>query len=88
MSEVKKMTEIRKLVETVVCSIVDETTRVKITQEETDKGLLFEIAVAEDDVGKLIGKSGRIAKALRTIAKATGAKHGVRVLINVMNKPI
>ena len=80
--------EIKDLVLTMVNSIVDETGKVKITEEISDQGILFEISVSKEDVGKLIGKGGRVASALRTIAKASGAKNGVRVLINVMNKPL
>lgn len=86
--EGKQMSEIKDLVETMVVSIVDEVDKVKITEEVTDSGILYEITVAKDDVGKLIGKGGRVASALRTVAKASGAKNGVRVLINVMNKPL
>lgn len=82
------MLSIRELVESVVCSIVDNTDRVEIVEEETDGGLLFTITVEKEDVGKLIGKSGRVASALRTVAKAAGAKQGQRVLVNVNNKPL
>ncbi len=82
------MSEVKELVETVVCSIVDEVDRVQITEEITEQGVLYEITVSKDDVGKLIGRGGRVASALRTVAKASGAKHGVRVLINVMKKPL
>lgn len=82
------MLEIRKTIERMVCAIVDEEDKVQIREEEADGGILFEITVAKDDVGKLIGKGGRVASAIRTVAKASGAKNGVRVLVNVMNKPI
>lgn len=82
------MKEVKQLVETMVRSIVDDAQNVKITEEVSEKGVLYEITVAKDDVGKLIGKGGRVASAIRTVAKASGAKHQVRVLINVMNKPL
>lgn len=82
------MLSIRELVEGVVSSIVDDTERVEIVEEETDSGLLFTITVGRDDVGKLIGKEGRVASALRTVCKAAGAKQGQRVLVNVNNKPL
>jgi len=83
------MKEVKDLVETVVRSIVDDTENIQILEEEeADGSVLYEITVSKDDVGKLIGKGGRVASALRTIAKASGAKHGVRVLTNVMNKPL
>jgi hypothetical protein len=82
------MKEVKQLVETMVRSIVDDVQNVKLTEEVSEKGVLYEITVSKDDVGKLIGKGGRVASAIRTVAKASGAKHQVRVLINVMNKPL
>lgn len=82
------MPEIKELIEIIVGSIVDNVDNVKIYEEITDDGILYEITVSKEDVGKLIGKKGRVASALRTIAKASGAKNGVRVIINVMNKPL
>ena len=82
------MKEIRDLVETMVRSIVDDSKNIQITEEASEESILYEITVSRDDVGKLIGKGGRVASALRTISKASGAKHGTRVQINVMNKPL
>ena len=82
------MLSIRELIEGIVMSIVDDIDSVEIVDEETDSGLLFTITVGKDDVGKLIGKEGRVASALRTVAKAAGAKQGQRVLVNVNNKPL
>jgi predicted RNA-binding protein YlqC (UPF0109 family) len=81
------MTEIKNLIETMVRSIVDSPSEVFIQEEDTGRGLFYEISVAKDDVGKLIGKKGRIAMAIRTVAKASGAKNGVRVSVNVMKDP-
>ena len=82
------MTQIKELVETMVRSIVDESEQIQVTEEVSEQGILYEITVSKEDVGKLIGKGGRVASALRTVAKASGAKNGVRVLVNVMNKPL
>lgn len=82
------MSEIKELIETMVLSIIDEEERFQITEEKTDSGFLYEITVSKDDVGKLIGRGGRVASSLRTVAKACGAKHGIRVFINVMKKPL
>jgi hypothetical protein len=82
-------TDITLLLTTMVSSIVDDVESVNVSEAETDKeGRLFEIKVGKDDVGKVIGKGGRIASALRTVAKAAGAKNGERVMINVFNKPL
>lgn len=82
------MSEIKKFVTTVVSSIVDDVSSIKIDEIKTDSGFMYEITVGKDDVGKLIGKKGRVASALRVLASSAGAKNGVRVLINVMNKPL
>jgi predicted RNA-binding protein YlqC (UPF0109 family) len=81
------MEAIKSLITQMVSSIVDDTDSVLVSHSETEKGQLFEIEVAGNDVGKVIGKQGRIASAIRTVAKASGAKHGVRVMVNVLNKP-
>lgn len=82
------MQDIVNLLSEMIKSIVDNSSRVQITEQETDKGFLYEISVDKEDVGKIIGKEGRVASAIRTVAKAAGAKRGVRVLINVINTPL
>ena len=83
------MSNIESLIRTMVTSIVDNEEVVKVAEAETDKeGILFEVRVGKDDVGKVIGKQGRIANAIRTVAKAAGAKNGQRIMVNVFNKPV
>lgn len=79
------MSQVSEVIEKMVASIVDSPEKILITSEDTGRGILFEIKVGKDDVGKLIGKGGRVATALRTVAKAAGAKQGIRVLVNVVN---
>jgi len=81
------MEVITNLVKSMVEGIVDETKDVYVDGSLTEKGYLVEIKVGKDDVGKVIGKEGRVASAIRTIAKAAGAKNGKRVMVNVFNKP-
>ena len=82
------MEVITDLVKSMVEGIVDDTKDVYVDGSSTDKGYLVEIKVGKDDVGKIIGKKGRVASALRTVAKAAGAKQGIRVMVNVFNKPL
>lgn len=82
------MSEVKNLIKTVVCSIVDNTEGILIEEEDIGTGVLFIITVSAGDVGKLIGTKGRVAEALRIVAKAAGAKIGKRVLVNVMNTPL
>ena len=81
------MEVITNLVKSMVEGIVDDTHEVYVDGSTTQKGYLVEIKVGKDDVGKVIGKEGRVASAIRTIAKAAGAKNGRRVMVNVFNKP-
>ncbi len=82
------MNGIDVLIKSMVTAIVDDESAVTVSEAETDKeGTLFEVKVGKDDVGKVIGKQGRVANAIRTVAKASGAKHGVRIMVNVFNKP-
>ena len=82
------MSDIKELLSTIVKSIVDDEASVLVSTEESEKGLLFEVRVGKDDVGKVIGKQGRIANAIRTVMKAAGAKQGVKLMVNVFNKPV
>lgn len=79
---------LKSLLESIVFSIVDNGAHVKIEQTDEKENVSFKIAVAKEDVGKLIGTQGRIASAIRTVMKAAGAKQGVRVLINVDKTPL
>tara|TARA_Y100000310_G_C20298829_1_gene630765 strand:- start:153 stop:461 length:309 start_codon:yes stop_codon:yes gene_type:complete len=82
------MEHITNLITTMATSIVDEVSSVEISVTEDESGLSYEIRVSKNDTGKLIGKQGRVASALRTVAKAAGAKSGVRVQVNVSKTPV
>ena len=79
---------VEELIRTMVLSIVDNAETVSVSEAESDKGRLFEVKVGKDDVGKVIGKQGRIANAIRTVAKAAAAKNGDKIQVNVFNKPL
>ena len=82
------MNNVENLIRTILSSIVDDVESITIESSKTEKGTLFEVKVAKGDVGKVIGKQGRVASSIRTIAKAAGAKAGERVMLNVFNKPL
>ena len=82
------MSDIETLIRSMVVSIVDDVEAVSVAEADSEKGRLFEVKVGKDDVGKVIGKQGRIASAIRTVAKAAGAKRGEKVMVNVFNKPL
>jgi uncharacterized protein len=67
-------------------TLVDEPDRVEVHEfEEDDETIVLELSVAEDDRGKVIGRQGRTAKALRAIMKADGTKEGRRVLVEIID---
>ena len=82
------MDSLNELLVIIVGSIVDDENSVEVTSHQTDKGILFEVTVGKDDLGKVIGKQGRIANAIRTVLKASGAKLSERVMVNILNKPL
>ena len=80
--------EVYNIIMSMVKGIVDYPDKVTITESDTDKGKLYEISADKEDIGKIIGKGGRVASAIRIVAKAVGVKHGDKILINVMKDPI
>jgi len=72
------------LVDYLIRSLVDDPEAVSIARTETAGGELFEVTVAADDVGKVIGRSGRIIKALRTLLRAAGSADGRHVDLEIL----
>jgi predicted RNA-binding protein YlqC (UPF0109 family) len=63
--------------------LVDDPDAVRVEQEDRDDVLVVRLHVAPDDVGKVVGKQGRIARALRTVMRAGGVREGRRVLLEI-----
>jgi uncharacterized protein len=77
---------VKDLVEFLACALVDDPEAVEVDSFEEDDGtLVFEVRVAEDDVGKVIGRSGRTVNALRTVVRAASVREGRRVLVDVVD---
>lgn len=74
----------KELVEYLVKALVDKPEEVSIVQTDGESVTILEIRVASDDAGKVIGKEGRIANAIRTIVKAAAAKNNKRVNVEIM----
>lgn len=74
----------KELVEVIVKALVDSPDEVVVTERETEKGLLIEIKVSEDDKGKIIGKQGRIAKSIRSVVKAAASKEDKKVIVDIL----
>lgn len=71
------------LVEAIAKSLVDEPNRVSVSQEEASHGNIIKLKVAPNDMGKVIGKQGRIAKALRTVVKAAAIRRNEKVTVEI-----
>lgn len=74
------------LVEALVVPLVDDPNSVEITSMDTEDGAcLVEIRVAEEDTGKVIGRQGRVIKAIRTLCRAAGSRNGVSVEVEILD---
>jgi predicted RNA-binding protein YlqC (UPF0109 family) len=74
-----------ELLEFLVRALVEEPEAVVVEELEEDGDLVYEITVAEDDLGRVIGKGGRVANAIRTIAKAAAVRIDRRVLVDILD---
>ena len=75
----------KDLIEYIAKSLVDDPGAVSVTEAEGEKSTILELRVAEDDIGKVIGKYGRIAKALRTVLSASSSKSGKHYSLEIMD---
>ena len=73
----------KELVEFVVKSLVDAPDEVSVNVIEGEKSTILELKVAQEDVGKVIGKQGRIAKAIRSVVKAAASKADKKVIVEI-----
>lgn len=73
-----------ELVEYIAKALVDNPDKVNVNQVEGEQTIILELRVAPEDMGKVIGKQGRIAKAIRTVVKAAAAKEGKRVMVEIL----
>ena len=74
----------KELVEVIAKSLVDFPDELVVTESENEKGTLLELRVAQSDMGKVIGKQGRIAKAIRAVVKAAASKEDKKVIVEIM----
>ena len=75
----------RELLEYLTCALVEEPEAVEVDEFTEDDDLVYEISVADDDLGRVIGKGGRVANALRTVAKAAAVKQERRVIVDILD---
>lgn len=74
------------LVESIAKWLVDHPEKVVVTEESRDREEVIRLMVAADDMGKVIGKQGRIAKALRTVVKAAATKEHKQVVVEIVSE--
>jgi len=74
----------RELMEYIAKALVDDPDEVRVAEVEGERVTVIELRVAQTDLGKVIGKQGRTAKALRTILSAASAKSGRRVILEIL----
>ena len=74
----------KELVEMIASALVDSPEDVVVTETEDEKQIVLNLTVAPEDMGKVIGKQGRIAKAIRTVVKAAASKEDRKVIVEIM----
>ena len=74
------------LVEVIAKALVTRPDEVQVSEEVDGKNIVVSLKVADEDIGKIIGKSGRIAKAIRTVVKAAAIKQNVRVSVEIVEE--
>ncbi|TCP52495.1 RNA-binding protein with KH domain [Tumebacillus sp. BK434] len=74
----------KQLVETIAKALVDHPEEVRVNEIVSEKAIVFELSVAPSDMGKIIGKQGRVAKSLRTVVSAAALQEQKRVTIEIV----
>lgn len=74
----------KELVEVIAKALVDHPEEVSVNEKNEGRTIVLELHVAEGDMGKVIGKQGRIAKAIRSVVKAAAAKEDKEVVVDIM----
>ena len=75
----------KEILEIIISNLVDNKDLVEIKQVEEEKSIVFEVKVAEEDMGKVIGKQGKIAKSIRTIMKSVAGKEQKKVIVEFVD---
>ncbi len=74
----------KELIEVIAKSLVDYPEEVVVTEKETRKAIILELRVAPSDMGKVIGKQGRIAQAIRSVVKAAASREDKKVIVDIL----
>lgn len=73
----------KELVEVIASALVDSPEDVVVTETEDEKQIVLNLTVAPEDMGKVIGKQGRIAKAIRTVVRVAGSKGDKKIMVDI-----
>lgn len=75
----------KEILETIILNLVENKEQVTITSKEEEKTITFQVKVEESDMGKVIGRQGKIAKAIRTVMKSLAAKEHKKVIVEFVD---
>jgi predicted RNA-binding protein YlqC (UPF0109 family) len=75
---------VKDVVEYIAQALVDDPDAVEVTAVEGERSLILQLRVAQEDMGKVIGKRGRIARAIRSVVRAAGSRQGVSTLVEIV----
>ena len=80
----KEVKGMKELIEYIAKAIVNAPDDVAVTEETDEQGIILKLQVADDDKGRVIGKQGRVAQAMRTLIRVKAAKEGTRVTLEIV----
>jgi predicted RNA-binding protein YlqC (UPF0109 family) len=80
----KELKGMKELIEYIAKSIVNEPDDVVVTEETDEQGIIFKLQVADEDKGRVIGRQGRVAQAMRTLLRVRAAKQGTRATLEIL----
>mgnify|MGYP001624685332 FL=1 len=76
----------KEILETIILNLVDDKESVQITETENEKSIIFEVKVAQNDMGKIIGKQGKLARSIRTVMKSVAGKERKKVSVEFIEE--
>jgi predicted RNA-binding protein YlqC (UPF0109 family) len=83
--ETMSTVNMREFIEYIVRSLVDDPSQVRVTEIEGSNTVIFELRVAPEDMGRVIGKGGRVANAMRTLLRVVAARQGRRATLEIVS---
>jgi uncharacterized protein len=75
---------VKEVLEYIARNLVDDSDAVQVTEVQTEGTLILKLSVAQDDVGKVIGRGGRTARAIRDVVRAAGTRAGVTAVVEIV----